>query len=229
MIKNHSFFFLFFFVFSSSNILAQASFGIKVQINNMGAPLVIKRDLFSKPQGSVLNPGFGLFFEFKLSEQLSFQPELNYQEHRKSYILTGSEKTYNISIMEYVRLPLLLKYSIPFKKWNLIGLIGPNPGYALLLKSGETNQNWEITKYNKLDFSEHQIRRIDIGLISGIGIEKIIANKFKTKLTLRYNIGLLDIMEDKQSTFRNSGYILDMGFMIPLKREKKATQTKKNI
>lgn len=227
MIKKACFFFFFLLLSSPFLLFSQASFGLKVQINNMSTPLVIKRDLLSKPQGSVLNPGFGLFIEYRINDRLAFQQELNYQEQRKGFILSGSESVYNISVLEYIRLPLLLKYSIPFEKCHLTGLIGPNPGYAILLKSGETDQNLKITKYEQLDFSEQQVRRFDIGILCGIGIEKTIANKFKTKLSLRYNLGLLDIMKDKQSTFRSRGYLLDMGFMIPLHQKKKEPAKKK--
>ena len=192
----------------------------------MGAPLVIKRDLLSKSQGAILNPGFGFFFELGIKERWAFQPEVNYQEQRKSFLLTGSERTISVSTVEYIRIPLLLKYSIPFKKWSLIGLIGPNPGYALRLKSGETDRNLNFTEYTILSFSENQVRRLDLGILCGIGVEKNIANKLRTTLSLRYNLGLVDIMKGNQNTFRNNGYSLDMGFMIPLRFEKELKTSK---
>ncbi len=216
--------------FSFFSVEAQSSIGLKGQINNLGSPLVIKRDLFSKTQGEILNPGFGIFFDLVLNEKWALQPELLYQEQRQSYLLTGTDIAINISVMEYLRVPLLFKYNMPFKNFSLIGLAGPYGGYALSLKSGETNQNLDLTSYRRLSFSENDVRRLDFGVLLGFGIEKIIANKLKTKLTFRYNFGMLDIMKDNLSTFYNRGYSLDMGFMVPLSifKKQKASDQKSN-
>lgn len=222
---------VFFAILFSFSVQAQSSIGLKGQINNLGSPLVIKRDLFSKTQGEVLNPGFGIFLDFVLNEKWAIQPELLYQEQRKSYDLTGTDIAINISVMEYFRVPILLKYKLPFEKISFVGLAGPYGGYAFLLKSGETNQNLEITSYRRLSFSTHEIRQLDFGLMVGLGIEKIIANKLKTKLSFRYQLGMVDIMKDSRSTFYNSGYSLDMGFMVPLtifKKQSTPNPTKNN-
>ncbi len=200
---------------------AQTSIGVKGQINSMSAPLVIKRDLLSKALGETLNPGFGILIEHHINTYSSFQSEILYQEQSKSFILTGGDRVINTSILKYIRVPILIKYKFPFSNWNLIGMIGPNFGYALDLKSGETNKDFNLTSYEKLNFSEHNIKRFDMGISCGIGVEKTLANNMKTTLSVRYNLGLIDIMEDSQNTFYNRGYALDMGFMIPLQLFKK--------
>ncbi len=209
---------LFYFLILSLPILgnAQFSIGIKGNINDMGSPLVIKRDLLSKQLGKVLSPGFGIYFSYELNEKWAFQPEINYHEQARSFLLSGSERLINISILEYIRVPLLVKYTIPAQHFNVIGLVGPNPGVGIKLKSGETNHTFNYTDFQTLDFQEQDIKQFDLGLLLGIGIEKIIANRFKTKLSFRYNLGLIDIMESAESKFYSRGYSLDMGIMIPL-------------
>lgn len=223
--KNLIYFLVLPFIFSFPTIsCSQYSVGLKGQINSISTPLVIKRDLLSKALGETLNPGFGISLEKKLNKYSSLQIELMYQEQSKSFLLTGSDRVINTSLMEYLRIPILIKYRIPFENWNLLGLIGPNLGYALDLKSGETDQNLVFTYYEKLNFDEHNIKRFDIGILAGIGIEKVLANNMKTTLSLRYLIGLTDIMENAESTFYNRGYALDMGFMIPLELFRKKEQ-----
>jgi len=192
----------------------------------MGAPLVIKRDLLSKTLAESLNPGVGVFIEYNIKNNWALQLEVNYQEQRKSFLLTGSERMLNLSVLEYIRLPLLIKYKIPFKSWSLSGVLGLNPGYAVELKSGSTNQNFNLIEYEILSFSENNIRRFDFSILTGIGVEKILANNLKTKLSLRYNLGIIDIMEDPQSTFYNKGYALDIGFLVPLAFFKKSKDQK---
>jgi len=220
--KNYIYFLVFIsFLYAPKAGFAQISIGIKGQINDMSAPLVIKRDLLSKALGKTLNPGFGILIEHQINAYSSLQSEIIYQEQSKSFILTGGDKVINTSLLKYVRVPIAIKYKFPFDNWNLIGMLGPNFGYALDLKSGETNQDFNLTSYEKLDFAEHNIKRFDLGVLCGVGIEKTLANNMKTTLTVRYNLGLIDIMGDSQNTFYNRGYALDMGFMIPLQLFKK--------
>lgn len=204
---------------------SQVSLGLQGQINNMSTPLVIKRDLLSKALGEALNPGAGIFVEYNVNKYWALQLEFNYQEQRKSFLLTGNDRSINTSIMEYLRIPILAKCRFPFQKWSLTAILGPTPGYGLALKSGKTDQNLNFTEYEKLSFSENAIKRFDLGMLAGVGVEKVLANNLKTKLSLRYYLGFVDIMKDEFSTFYNRGYALDIGFIVPFsifkKKEKK--------
>lgn len=95
---------------------------------------------------------------------------------------------------------------------------GPNFGYAVGLKSAEYIDTGATTNvfYSKLDFQEFQISRFDLALTMGLGIEKIIANKFRTSLDIRYDFGLTDIVNSPFNSYVNRGFALEMGILIPV-------------
>lgn len=198
---------------------AQLFFGIKGQVNNLSAPLVTERDLFAKQQNSTLNPGFGLILEYHFNEKIGIQTEFLYQEQQQSYFLTNSEHLINTTNVEYIRVPVLFRRTYSFENFSIAGLIGPVTGYGVRLRAGVTNLNFLYADYQELDFEEQGVRQFDMGILFGLGVEKMIANKLKTKLAFRYNFGFIDIMIDDVSTFYNRGLALDMGVVIPISKK----------
>ena len=215
------FIFIFFLVAFSSKGFAQFSVGIKGHISMIGAPLVEKQDFFSKKLRPTFNPGVSIFGEFKLNEIVAFQAELAFRQNRSHYLLRFGTQTIHTSIIDYVRLPLLVKLSQKNKWINLIVFGGPNFGYASSIKSAETVGNFLIddATFKKLDFEEYNVRHFDLALTVGIGIEKPIANKFRTSIDIRYDYGLIDVIKSQENSYVNRGITLEVGILIPISKE----------
>lgn len=184
----------------------------------IGAPLVAKQDFFSRKLEPTFNPGVSIFGEYKINENMAIQPEIAFRQNRSHYHLHSSPQTVHTSMINYIRMPVLLKFS-QNKKWiNLMVFGGPNFGYAVGLKSAEYIDTGATTNvfYSKLDFHEFQISQFDLALTMGLGIEKIIANKFRTSLDIRYDFGLTDIVKSPFNFYVNRGFALEMGILIPI-------------
>jgi hypothetical protein len=195
---------------------SQTLIGIKGQVNNFDAPLVVEVDLFSKTLNNLLNPGFGIAVQQVISPKWILQLEANYQEARQSYLISGAESRINTSIIKYIRVPLLAKRNISFGDWSFQAMAGPNFGYGLQLLSGNTTLDYRESKFARLEFAKYDVKRFDLGLLMGMGIEKIVSKTFTTSLSLRYNLGLVDILQNDQSYFFTRGYILEMAIYVPL-------------
>ncbi len=215
-------FFIFLITFSKEGI-SQLSIGIKGHISTIGAPLVEKQDFFSKKLRPTLNPGVSVFGEYKLNEILALQAEIAFRQNRSHYQLRSSIPTIHTSIINYIRMPLLLKLSQNNNWVNLMVFGGPNFGYAIGINAAETSGDiWtNDATYKKLDFQEYPIRRFDIAFTVGFGIEKTIANKFRTSIDIRYDYGLIDIIKTPFNSFVNRGFALEMGILIPISEEEK--------
>ena len=214
-------FFIFLLAFSSRGV-SQVSVGLKGHISTIGAPLVEKEDFFSKKLRPTFNPGVSVFGEYKLTHLLAFQVEVAFRQNRSHFQLQSSIPTIHTSIIDYVRVPMLVKLS-QNKKWiNFIVFGGPNLGYATSIKSAETIGNIFIndSSFTKLSFENYQVSRFDLALTIGFGIEKKIANKFRTSLDIRYDYGFIDILKSPDISYVNRGFALEMGILIPISQNK---------
>jgi len=209
-------FFILLVAFSQQGV-SQISLGVKGHISTIGAPLVEIQDFFSKKLRPTFNPGVSIFGDYKLNEILAIQVEISFRQNRSHYSLHSGTPTIHTSIINYVRVPLLMKLS-QNKKWiNIIVFGGPNFGYATGLKSAETVGNiMDEAIFTKLNFQEYEVRRFDLALTLGLGIEKTIANKFRTSLDLRYDYGLINVLKLPFNSYVNRGFILEMGILIPI-------------
>ena len=215
--------FLFLIAFCNSGI-SQISIGVKGHISTIGAPLVEKQDFFSKKLRPTFNPGISIFGEYKMNDILAIQAELAFRQNRSHYRLRYNVPTVHTSMVNYVRMPIMLKVS-QNKKWiNLIVFGGPNIGYAIGISAAETIEDISVNNatFSKLSFGEYQIRRFDFAFTLGVGIEKTIANKFRTTLDIRYDYGLTDIMKAPFNSYVNRGFAIEMGILIPVSRFKKS-------
>ncbi len=209
------------FCFCSIYLPAQSSIGVRGQVNNLDAPLIQKRDLFSRQFRAAFSAGFSVMAEFPLKKNLFFQAELVFRENKTHYRLKETNPTFHTSKMHYLRLPLLLKYQIPFQKWRFGFTGGASLGYALNARATETLvigyiQTIESTK---LSLDAEGVNRFDFSLMAGIGLDRQLARRLRTVLEFRYDFGLIDIMRGPISTFYNRGFILEMGLIIPLLKE----------
>ena len=210
-----------FFTFNQK-VSAQISVGLKGHISMIGAPLVAKEDFLYKKLRPSFNPGVSVFGEYKINETMAIQAEVAFRQNRSHYQLRFGPPTVHSSIIDYVRLPLLFKLS-QHEKWiNLIFFGGPNPAYATGIRTAETVGNILVNDatFTSLGFDEYGIKRFDLAITVGLGIEKTIANKFRTSLDIRFDYGLIDIMEDQNDIYLNRGFAIEMGILIPVSKNK---------
>ncbi len=199
----------------SGQLIAQISIGVKGIASTTGAPMVQKQDLFSRQIKNTFNPGISIYFEIPLNDKLSLQPEVSYRQHRTNYQLHTNYPIIHSSIINYFRMPILLKYKQKGSWIDLVAFGGPSFGYSVGLRA------IEYGIFNKtLSLSEYGIRRFDPAFSMGAGIEKTIANKFRTSLDLRFDFGLIDILKSPDNAYFNNGLALEAGILIPLQKSK---------
>lgn len=210
------------FYFSTPNLSAQVSLGLKGHVSNADAPLVQRLDLFSKRNRLLLNPGFSLYAEIPINRRWSWQPEFLLRQYEAHYQIQTSEPTIHISRLQYLYFSFFAKHNYPVNQWNLVFLGGFNLGYATKLEAEESIGLFPYQEFieRDVDFDRDGVKRFDYGLSFGIGLERKIAKQLRTNLNLRYDFGFQDIMKSNNSTFHNRGFMLEMGILIPLKLKK---------
>lgn len=131
----------------------------------------------------------GIFGIIKISNRWLFQPELYYNKSGLNYDteFLYDDVTYRIKI-NYLQLPMLLKYSTMLeKKWHVGLFIGP---YASL----KLNAN----KYTKIEGQENKIemqnvKNYDAGIIGGMSFDFDV-NRGQIVTDLRTSYSLVNIM-----------------------------------
>lgn len=156
---------------------AQAGFGYKFGLTN------------SDYEGGIENTerrfGFitGLYAEIPLYSSFTIQPEILYVQkgaNERTSVLTAKQT------LNYLEIPLLLKYRLPFEMNMITPFISVGPSFCFLL-SGETDVNGELDDveyYKSVDYSMN----IDVGVELSVGNSEINAG-------IRYNYGLKNIVD----------------------------------
>ena len=95
------------------------------------------------------------------------------------------------------------------------GVLGPSISYAIDGHSSIYDENDFANRTITLDFEEEGIKRFDLGLIAGLGIEKVIAKNVKVSLGIRYYLGLLNISEIEELDIFNESMSIFIGAALP--------------
>lgn len=130
----------------------------------------------------------GMFNTFKISRYFDFQPEIFYSvrglDFSDSYMY---RITYKVKI-NYIELPLLLKYKIPLK-----GSLKPNiffgPYVALNISAKKITEIWKKKEISDLK----NVKKLDYGLVFG-GCTRFDLFSGKLIFDIRLNLGLAGIM-----------------------------------
>lgn len=189
--------------------------------------------------GNKLAPRFliGVSTEFPLTEIFSIETGLlfstkGYTMNKNFALYSDSEPLYISQkvILNYLDIPLSIKYATPFHKTTIFGEIGPYAGIAIngVTKTDEFSDGIiERKTYNHQIGSNGNWKRFDYGLQAGIGIvyEKFVfgvdyvfgladisqRNDFKSKnriigLTLGYKFRTSNTTHNAQQNTRKSGF-----------------------
>jgi hypothetical protein len=141
------------FIFLSNTLLADV--GIKGGIGffnltntNYLYGVISGPDLYAPDPKNIMSFQLGAFFSFDISKYFAFQPEIYYvmRGTRTSTFIDTSGKEYKEKLrVDYIDIPVLLKYKIPLGKMiKPILFIGPYLGFRL----------------NARSFNEHLFRNI---------------------------------------------------------------------
>ena len=152
----------------------------------------------------------GVGIEIGLSDKLAFQPEILYVQKGASDKSEGVEITFGLN---YIEVPLLLKYKISGFYVN----VGPYLGYGLggeaTFKSGGEEQTFDI-KFGEGEDSEvlYLDNAFEFGAALGGGV--VIGDKFQ--IDARYGLGLSSLNDDGEgsNTLKNSTIQFSVGYIL---------------
>lgn len=160
---------------------------------------------------------FAAAVNIPLSAEFAFQPELSYVQKGFSYWenIYEATKTFN-----YVELPLLIQYHLGSERLKLMFNFGPSIGYLL---SGTIRRG----SYGgtAIDMKSDRVNQFELGFVGGVGLG-IQAGPGRVILEGRIEYGLTDVqtitLTDNSGTsmgqeeISNIGYMINVGYMIPL-------------
>ena len=222
--------FLLFAILSIFSILVQAQnhIGFKAGISysntylpyNITATDVIKRGYLPGLQ-------LGIPIEIKVNDLFYVQPELILgTEGSFLYVYRPEEQRIYNNVLLYLKLPLLGKVVLlKENNYQLNGLAGITPAYAIGIKSISYPQQPGVIREEPIDFPSSQTKRFDLALNLGMNIEKTIAKSIKMVLEIRYNVGLYDIAASTERTSFTESFYLTLGLFMPLRARKEKKET----
>lgn len=170
----------------------------------------------------------GVSTEFPLTEIFSIETGLlfsskGYTNDKNLAMYSNSEPLYFYQkvVLNYIDIPLSIKYSTSFHRTTIYGEIGPYAGIAINGKINAdelSNGIIERKKYNLQIGSDGNWKRFDYGLQTGIGI---VIKKFV--FGLDYAFGLADISQSSYFRSKNRIIGLTLGYKFGTSRSHPAT------
>jgi hypothetical protein len=172
----------------------------------------------------------GVTTEFPLFKSFTFEPGILFS--RKGYKIdiedyamfqTGEYlDMYENSVLNYIDIPLSIKYTADIKKVKLHGVLGPYIGIGL---SGKVSyKEYENDGQGGVDYmgiieypgkmnSDGLWKRFDYGLQAGIGVEvdKIVAR-------VNYSYGFANIARSTDAINKNKVLGISLGYILNLKK-----------
>jgi len=117
--------------------------------------------------------------------------------------------------ISYLVFPVEYQYFIPFKTLRAGAFGGPYFAYGLNAAILKQLDDFNYEKIN-LDPSTHGIRRFDMGVHFGVGLELELPRFKRMFVRVNYALGFVDVDRGDISTYQEGVGIL-MGLMIPVK------------
>ncbi|WET48127.1 porin family protein [Chryseobacterium indologenes] len=128
-------------------------------------------------------------------KNFSVQPEVNFISKGTKFKNSAGSETYNFN---YIEVPVLAKYSFGPVYVNA----GPSIGFLM-------------GKNDKVKSAYGKTKSIDFGLQMGAGIA-VPAGPGKVIIDGRYNLGLNNISDEKGADVKNRGFMISLGYAVPL-------------
>lgn len=190
-----------FAAFAAFAMFAQAQFGVKGGINiaNFSGSTV---DDLSDQKSSVIGPYFGVFYNAKIADQFSIQPELVYSGQGSQLEEGNLEIKYQVNYLNFT----------PLVRWNspsgfFLGT-APQIGFRLSAKIKYMDQEEDI---------KDDVKSTDFSWAFATGYEL----KSGLGFYARYNLGLASIAEDEDEDIKNSVFQVGLRYgIMPSKKGK---------
>lgn len=187
--------------------------------------------------------GLGISLVYPFTHHLSAVTELSYE--RKGYKMddisgsyfryteNGSLENKTLIDLDYVVVPLLLRYSIG-NRYKIFINTGPYMAFLMAARvtgtsiseyAGSYGYNYSITNIN--DRLDGNIKGKDIGWIAGGGFGIPLKGDISLELECRYNTGMWNILEksvyqakNSDDFFKNNSLSITAGIVFPISKSK---------
>lgn len=161
-------------------------------------------------------------FEYRFSPYLSILSEFNLVQRRNRELIRPLEDTedrqYRQGMFNYISVPVLAKFQLPFGKINPYASIGPEIAYALNVFTYYIEGHQIFSE--RRSFADLSARRWDFGLNFGLGFEHPTGDRHKIFLEYRFYLGVMDVISAAEREVYNEGSSLVMGFCFGLQEKK---------
>lgn len=152
---------------------------------------------------------YGIFMTYGIGRTFAVQPELLFVMKGSKYVNGRGSDAYRETMnLEYVELPILAKFYLPFSRaFRIHVFAGPAPALNIRARvdarfAGEFQ---EETLDNVMGF--------DIGLAAGAGIE-VPVGRGRITFDARYTAGLTTLSKESDDDIRNGAVSLLFGYMF---------------
>ena len=150
----------------------------------------------------------GIHGEYKMNDKLSIKSELNHTQNGFRMSEGTSAKILSQSIpigveatthLNYIEVPLLLKYSFGNKRLSYYAEAGPSASYGIngKIKSQATALlDFNLPEVN-INFSDDPYRRVLVGANAGMGLSYQVKDDLDITATMRYTGSLTNLIQDQ--------------------------------
>lgn len=148
-------------------------------------------------------PGFnvGLQFDTKLDRHFYFQSGIFFTTKGGEFNYKGNKEQTEINQM-YLQIPLAFAYKLHLeRKTHLVFNFGSYIAYGIAGKIDDGSHKKRDT------FDKTGLKRFDVGLLGGIGLEVD-----RVLLGVNYEYGLLNIAQAKKDSYKNQNISISLGF-----------------
>ena len=192
--------------------------GASISYNNLSIDIPQENIVSRYDVGGLL---LSIPFEYQYSEMFSIVSGVTYLQKGTSIEVRepNPNATFqNTFVIDYLQLPVHGKLALQLDRFQIYLSAGFALAYATDLKR-ITSFGIETAKTTKLDFQASEIRRFDLGLEGGGGIQAEITQGKRLFVEMLYNAGVLDIDRQADQEVYNQGYTLTLGIMMPLAKK----------
>lgn len=159
--------------------------------------------------------------EYQYSEMFSLVSGITYLQKGTSIEVrepSPNNTFQNTFVIDYLQVPVHGKVALQLSRFQLYLSAGFAIAYATDLKR-ITSFGIEAAQKTKLDFRASGIRRFDMGLEGGGGVQAEITQGKRLFIEMLYNAGIVDIDRHPEQEVYNQGYTLTLGIMMPLGKQ----------
>lgn len=193
-----------------SSVVAQVEIGAKIGINYASADIELTYGESSKPS---IRRGFlmGAVMDVGIGGPLSLQFEPQYV--RKGYRLddTSAGDNYTVILnLDYVEMPVLLKGSWHWDKFQAYAFAGPSLGFRMAAQVSSVFPNSYETRH-----VEYSTKEIDLSLDLGAGVGFQVGPHATLFTDARISRGLIDISTDAHS-YHSNDFKVGVGILFAL-------------